>query len=371
MNFLYVLPRYDYFKKGRNGSVTHAEGIAEGLIKNEVEVNILSGPNSHEFMATPIKTLLSKEVSKFSWFVMFVFELIRAGKNHKDGVVVVRFSTKYCLLISTIFKVFGIKNWGFELNSFNYVSIKSKYLRLFVKKYEAYSLSQASFVNTVSDSLTKKALMYNKCSFTLPNAGPCEPTTLREKCTHDKNTLNVVYMGAIRDYFDILGLIKVISELDNVKLHIFGKIGLLSSLNENELNARNVYYYGSYNLESVFESDVFKDNFYFILPYKAGSVADIGSPTKLFEYLSLGVPIISTKVGQPFELLKDAQMCAENIAYFYDNTENDGLKKLLLKLMNEDISYDREEILKFYFNNHTWKVRCSEYLTKIKSFTGI
>lgn len=366
MKFLYVLPRYDYFKKGRNGSVTHAEGIGTGLYENDVELDVLSGPNSREFMKNANQCFLNDDKASVIWFFNFIYFLLKTSVSKNYDVIIVRFSTKYSLIISLIFKMFRVKRWGFELNSFNYTNIRRPILKSLVKKYEYLSLKQACFINSVSDSLTNEAKLINKNSFTLPNAGPRLTKRIIDsnRCSGFNDTLNIVYMGAIRDYFDLTMVVNVCKEVDNVHLHIFGKNGLLSSVETKELNQPNCTYYGEYLLDSVFENEVFKKPFFFILPYKSGTVAEIGSPTKMFEYLSMGAPIISSKVGQPFSILSKANNDIGDFSFFYDSPEQ--LKVLLEKLKIIEADFSSNDIISYYERNHTWSVRCSEYMKNIE-----
>ncbi|MEZ9779136.1 glycosyltransferase [Vibrio cyclitrophicus] len=363
MNIGYILPRADFFTRGINGSVTHAKGISNGLSKVVEKIVIYSGLCSDKYIS-------SENIQHVNIESDFLFNLALIRKlfiNRKAlDFVIVRYSTKwgwfYCMALNVLFR----NRWAFEVNSFGFQQLSNvetgnhSLLCFALKRIELYVIKRSFIVNCVSDSLTKIIRNDNLNVFTLPNASYVN-NKLFESVAFDGSASKVklVYMGLFHSYYDLVSIVnsvKLMSSLE-VELHLYGE-GELSHLMEQAANkSRNIYFHGRYKFDEVVSKGALDGKTFLILPYKDKTIANFGSPTKLFEYLSLGLPIISTKVGQPYQLLADV-----DFVYFYENDISE-----LINIIGNDIHVDRKEILKYFANNHTWDARCSFYLSEIKS----
>ncbi|PTO58114.1 glycosyltransferase [Vibrio splendidus] len=367
MNIGYILPRADFFTRGINGSVTHAKGISNGLSKLVEKIVIYSGLCSDKYISS--ENVQHVNVENKLLFNLYLIQRLFANRKTLDFVIV-RYSTKwgwfYCIALNFIFR----KRWAFEVNSFGFQQLSNvqagsySLLCFLLKHIELYVIKRSFIVNCVSDSLTNIIRNSNENVFTLPNASYVNKK-LSESVAFDGSASKVklVYMGLFHSYYDLVSIVnsvKLMSSLD-VELHLYGEGELSHLMGQAANKASNIYFHGRYKFDEVVSKGALNGKTFLILPYKDQTIANFGSPTKLFEYLSLGLPIISTKVGQPYQLLADV-----DFVYFYENDISE-----LVNLIGNDIHIDRKEILKYFSNNHTWDARCSFYLSEIKSRTNI
>ena len=362
MYFAYVLARKDYFERGHNGSVTHAVGIADGLAKL-IDLDIYSSPSSKRYIK-------SKKVNavNFSNSIYWHFGLLSAlfKSRKKYDFVIVRYSTSlgwlYCLVLNLILR----KNWGFELNSLGYQQLqsasklKSLLGKFVLRPFENLIMGLTPYVNCVSENLEAEISRYAKNTYVLPNAGYINEIDVKRVASEKTK---IIYFGMYHYYYDLIGLAKTIASLSDVELHCYGAGDQEACLTTISQTSKNIFLHGRYKFEDLISSGVFDGNIFLVLPYKSGTIADYGSPTKLFEYLSLGLPIISTQVSQPYQILKQLKLVANDAVFFYDSDFSSVIDEI-----KQSASFDRNEALSYFKNNHTWDIRAEDYIYSIKVF---
>ncbi len=365
MNIFYVLARKDFFELGVNGRVSHARGIIQGLVNNNVNVTVFSSKSASNYCN---ELAIYEKISGASilWYFNLIFSLLK--KRKVSDFIIVRYSTSLGWFFCVFLNIFVGKKWGFELNGLGYHQLKGKHS--FIEKilfhFERYVISKAPFVNCVSNSLSEEVKEVNSSVTTLPNAG-YELNGLAESVIFEpsSDTLNIVYMGMYHSYYDLVTFSKIISGLDGVNLHLYGSGSQELELNAIAKSSSNVFIHGRYDFDKLVGSGDLNGKTLLVLPYKSGTVADYGSPTKLFEYLSLALPILSTCVGQPKDILEPLKSNVTNSVFFY---ENSALINVIEELKRKDLFLNRHEILNYYSSNHTWSSRCEQYLIKISDF---
>ncbi|TOO40380.1 hypothetical protein CGH36_22500, partial [Vibrio parahaemolyticus] len=137
------------------------------------------------------------------------------------------------------------------------------------------------------------------------------------------------------------------SERNDVSLYLYGSGKQYDYLKNESLSVDNIHLMGRYDLEDIVKSGKLDGRTALVLPYKEGTVADYGSPTKLFEYLSLALPIMSTKVSQPYDILMDIEKTIPNTVFFYDSS---NINEILDAVVHTDLRVDREKLKNKYMN---------------------
>ena len=365
MKIFYVLSRRDFFELGKNGRVAHAAGIVDGLIDNDVEVTIFSSVSADKYCSEKANY---KKLSGFGvfWYVSLIYSLLK-NKDNADFIVV-RYSTLLGWLYCFILNVFARKKWGFELNGLGYHQLKGKNnsLTKILRYFERFVISKAPFINCVSQNIKDEISNINDSVYVLPNAG-CKvaKSDSIDNRYHSSDVLKVVYLGMLHDYYDFQPLVSSISGRDDVSLYLYGSGTQYDYLNSESLFIDNINLMGRYDLEDIVKKGKLDGRTILVLPYKGGTVADYGSPTKLFEYMSLALPILSTKISQPYDILKDLESEITSTVFFYD-AEN--INSVLDKVISIDIRLNRNTLKERYMKEHTWERRCLEYIKVINIY---
>ncbi|MCX7836688.1 MAG: glycosyltransferase, partial [candidate division WOR-3 bacterium] len=93
-----------------------------------------------------------------------------------------------------------------------------------------------------------------------------------------------------------------------------------------------------------------------ILPFKKDEVAYKSDPIKIYEYLALGKPVVSTPIGTSDENLNE-------LVYFSQNDEEFIIN--INKALKENNSSLKEKRKKYIFKNHTWEKRAETFIKTI------
>lgn len=368
MKLAYLLARKDYFELGKNGRVTHAKGIAEGLSLNSVDVDIYSSNSASEHIsALGISFFTGKD--NFFWQTSLLYKLIKNRKKY--DFLIVRYSTMLGWLHLIVLTLFFSKSWGFEVNSLGYHQLSSRktlrmrLLKNFVRIFERFIISKAPFINCVSNNIFNDLVSISNNLTVLPNAGnEINSAMSGVNYESDGSKIKLVYFGMFHHYYALTDLAIDISKLSkiDIELHLYGSGEQEIKLSEIEALSNNIFLHGSYNLDDLIKSGDLSGRTFLVLPYKEGTIADFGSPTKLFEYMAMGLPIISTSFAQPFDLLSIVKEKYPNCIYFYDSSITEIVKYLSV---NEFV--DREGLINMFLSEHTWENRCKEYIETINN----
>ncbi|HHF2905042.1 TPA: glycosyltransferase [Vibrio diabolicus] len=363
MKIFYVLSRKDFFELGKNGRVAHAAGIVDGLVENNVSVTVFSSVSARNYCSEKASFYKLSGFGVF-WYLDLIASLLK-NKKHADFIIV-RYSTLMGWLYCLILNAFAKNKWGFELNGLGYHQLNGKRGNLtnILRYFERFVISKTPFINCVSENIKNEISKINGSVYVLPNAGyEVEEQDCIDNDYSDVDKLKIIYLGMFHDYYDFDPLVKSISERNDVSLYLYGSGKQYDYLKNESLSVDNIHLMGRYDLEDIVKSGKLDGRTALVLPYKEGTVADYGSPTKLFEYLSLALPIMSTKVSQPYDILKDIAETIPNTVFFYDSS---NINEILDAVVHTDLRVDREKLKNKYMNEHTWKSRCSDYLKMIR-----
>ena len=118
---------------------------------------------------------------------------------------------------------------------------------------------------------------------------------------YDKTqTLKIVYLGAVRDIINENLILKISKKFPEDKIYFIGPI--LKKFNKLQ-KQKNIIFLGEIKHKLV---PSFLKNFHIgILPYKVNLFTKSINPLKVYEYVSSGLPVISTNLPNVVRLSKD------------------------------------------------------------------
>ena len=244
-----------------------------------------------------------------------------------------------------------------------YLSKKVKYRKLFYRcaddlsKFPATCESMIQLENKIikeadkvficSHDLINKKKSMRKDFIYLPNGVQLE-NFQKEKYelpSEFKNTnlTKVIYVGAIDSWFDV-SIIKYCAEkLHNINFYLIGDAKIDLSVLKGMVNViilgKKPY---EYIPNYLYYSDVG------IIPFKINSLTDSVSPIKLYEYMSVGLNVVSTNFKE-MEYINSPAYIAKNYEEFCDY--------IVQAIKNKN--KNREENIMFAKEN-TWKKRFEE-----------
>jgi hypothetical protein len=341
MNIAYVLPRNDFFTCGYSGRTSHANGFIDGLLKNNCKVSVFSGGGMKELYPAIVNPNVTEHSiagnSQFIFLIRLFFKIL--SKKGSFDYLVIRYSVLGSWL-SFLFRLAGIR-FIYEVNSTGFLQNKGTKLAQVLRLYELIPLRLSTFNICVSSEIVKQ-LKLNNC-YLMPNAGGDSHYFKNIKFKSSKK-IDFMFFGKIHEYYDLAPFIQLTVDLCNVHLHVYG---------DNGVNSPNITYHGQYQPDVLFRNLECSEHSFLILPYKKNTIADIGSPTKLFDYFALGLPILSTSVGQ----LKDYELMRG--IYFYNNYNS---LKAVVERIGLKLPLEQPYCEASYLNEHTWKFRVRHFL---------
>lgn len=362
---LYVLPREDYFRFGNNGRVSHATGFISGLLENNSRVTVISGDGLFglfdHFKEEKNLTYLPIWETGGSSFasILGVWRTLKyiVTNSRNYDVITIRYSAKLGWLFTLLLCILRISNWGFEINSLVAHNISSPMLIKISKWLESTFIRLAPFCNVVSAKI-KQDIGGRDNVLVLPNGGPKSYLGSLVQIDDTDASINLYYFGKVKSYYDFDMLLELLKRRSDICLNIVGeKSSFLESL-------ENIRYQGEYkDITSLLKEMKFSKYSMLILPFREGIAAEIGSPTKLYEMISMGLPILyRPNVGQ----LKDT-LGERRIGWYYSSTEE--LEKIINGLVTKDGgNLDKTISEQEYYDQFTWTSRCKSYLEFVKHY---
>lgn len=198
----------------------------------------------------------------------------------------------------------------------------------------------------------KKYKIENKKVLYLPNAVDSDLFEPRKMYEQPKDLVKgektLLYYGSLwGTWFDWDLLKQVADSNKNISINLIGDYAGIIDVKKKM--PENIHFLGLKKQTDLPSYLYYSD--YAILPFKSDEIGKYVSPLKLFEYIAMNKPVISTML--------------EDIVN-YDNVycSNDG--KDWIKWVNEELNFDIEKRNEFIFQND-WYSRCSELIDKVDS----
>lgn len=178
----------------------------------------------------------------------------------------------------------------------------------------------------------------------------------RMKQIVDKGKPIIGYYGALAKWFDYEKIKKLAEQRPDYEIVLIG-INYDRSYDKSGLDKlSNVSYLGIINYIDLITYSAFFD--VCTVPFIKNDITDSTSPVKIFEYMALEKPIVTTDINE----CKSYESC--QIAYSTD----DFIEKIdyAVKVLTHDENYKR--ILKKEASDNTWKHRAKQIKVALKDF---
>jgi glycosyltransferase involved in cell wall biosynthesis len=397
MKVIYARTQF-WFNLIAGGSVGHTLGVLNGFKENGCNIKIISNERIlgiDDFNYTIIKPKTKKTLGEFLYNFYAKDRVKKEILKFKPDFIYHRY-TGYTFFVAKIanelniplvlefnsFDTWKMKHWGGKSRSFVKEFIKKYLLYSIVKWIENYNLKKAFLITTVSLPLKEdlfklgipeEKILVNPNGVDLKKFNPViensiESKELRQKLGINNNELVVGFSGTFGPWHGIPQLTEAIDIILSEKLtnHIhFLLIGdgiLRCEMIKKLKKYRNVTFTGTISYSEIQNYLALCD--ILVSPHcpQVDGKEFFGSPTKLFEYMSMGKGIVASKLGQIGEILKDDQTAilvkpgdvgdlVKGIRLLSSNSE-------LRKRLGENA---REEIIKKY----TWDKHVEKILKKI------
>jgi glycosyltransferase involved in cell wall biosynthesis len=376
-HLIYVIPKNSFFNHGDDGSVMHALGVAEGFAENGWSVNLLSGDGLFgykEYLTDNIKLTEIDGGMHFLWELYWSIRLIRKFKKELKGnnaeVLLIRYAmSKYllCWIFCSISRRQRITT-VLEVNSFAFHHLFiPRPIRWLWGKAEILLLSRFDIVYAVSKALSR-SLQEKKCTtmlVTVPNGASSNIIEIRNnEYVTSEQKLRFVYLGTLLQYYDFTIVINAfqifVKRGYDCELHFYGGGKMENYLRKLSIDESRIVFHGRYKNKDI-GSLLNKKTDIMVLPPK--TLSDMsrsgGLSTKLFEYMSLKLPIIAPAMGEINDIFKDR----EN-AVLYECYSEESLADALELIATHPQIREKISLNAFsdFIDKHTWRARMSKLI---------
>lgn len=163
--------------------------------------------------------------------------------------------------------------------------------------------------------------------------------------------INVCYYGALAKWFDYK-LIKEIAKIDKYNIILFG-IKYDESYDSNITNEKNIYFMGpkDYKILKYYakECDIL------MIPFLINDITKSTSPVKIFEYMALNKPIVTTDMNE----------CRKYKSVFIGKSHKDFLNKLEEAYLKQK-DKDYIKLLNKEAKENDWSIKAKAIIDSIK-----
>lgn len=349
----------------------HALGICEGLVENGWHVTIIGGPGLASFSGDLPSSVRCIEIDvpkgpfKYLGWLTRLSKAVRNGTRQKStSIFISRYAVKAFPLLLVLSAIQGKKEKTvLEVNSFAYHMFGKlpRPMSYILAGLEMQLANRFNIIYVVSESMAKDPR--NKRArvpiVNIPNGVTSKEITFtngRDVPKHQPPRL--VYLGTLMPYWDFDYLAKAINylhEKNNVKVCFYGQGPRLEFIRSSLNNMELVEFPGAFRRSEIGElvnpsSDIL------ILPPKTKEdmVLTGGLSTKIFDYLSMNMPIVAPSDGEINTILFD-----EKNSVLYSSSDFKSFAHRVNYLL--DHAEVRETIAKKAYEEfkrkYTWKAR--------------
>lgn len=267
------------------------------------------------------------------------------------------FSIYFPFLMAKLFKkkvVLDIRDlWPESLVELGYLS-RNSFIYKLLNNINIIIFNYSNLITTISNELNKEISKKTQTKIkTISNFAKKEYIKLKTE------KIKIVYLGRLTEVYNILDYINVISILDNIEIHIIGDGDLKEKILE-FVNNTNVFYYGYLN-KNEFKNIIEECNIG-LIPLKDIKINKEAFPSKSFDYLSYGLPIIFNTSLELKELNYKF-----NFGWYVDEPNHINIEKVLSSIKIEGIKSKSINAKKLFEEKFEESIVCDKLYQLIQS----
>ena len=302
--------------------------------------------------------------NKINYFLQSILFIIVAfirlnllSLKKKYSLIQVHNLPDYLIFVGILHKLFGVKlildihDPSVDLFEEKWPGKKNKIFKYFIKIGERYSCKLSDHLITVTsmckEKLVERGNPSNKITLILNTANETIFTFNKlRNFTKITEGVKILYYGTIAERQGLHNAVKamkyLLKDIPNSSLNIYGIYETsyrkkLENLNE-ELNLENnVILHGSIIMEQI--PDIINEHDIGIVPHPCTNYLNLSLPTKAFEYVSSGLPVVSTRIESLFKTLD------ENCITYVENGNPKDLSEAIKYIcLNPEVRKSRTDL---------------------------
>jgi len=307
---------------------------------------IMNAPNQENRINYLIQSIL---------FIIVAFmRLSLLSLKKKYSLIQVHNLPDYLIFVGILHKLFGVKlildihDPSVDLFEEKWPGKKNKLFKYIIKISERYSCKLSDHIITVTsmckEKLVERGNPADKISLILNTANESIfKFNMHRNFTKINEGVKILYYGTIAERQGLHNAVKamhhLIKDIPNSTLDIYGIYEMsyrkkLESLNT-ELNLENnVILHGSIIREQI--PDIINEHDIGIVPHPCTEYLNLSLPTKAFEYVTSGLPVVSTRIESLFKTLND-----DCITYVENGNPKDLSEAIKYLCLNPEVRKSR------------------------------
>jgi len=214
-------------------------------------------------------------------------------------------------------------------------------------------INNSDYIFYTSKNLKKKFSDLNKAKFLSNGVNTIKfIKNFKKRAYNNKKSFNIGYVGAIRDILDEKLILNIAKKFYNDKIFLIGPILFPFKKLKDQ---KNIILLGEKKHDEILS---YLKNFHVgIIPYKVNSFTNSINPLKIYEYVSSGLPVVSTNIKSVNSLSQQQN----NLGIFICNSQKNFINRLS-SIKKKYKPINKKTAIEFGLNN-SWNNRF-EHLEK-------
>lgn len=371
MNISYFITKYNFFHGDRGGQISHAIGIIQGFKENSVNIKFYG----------PINDYINNNRLDYYGVFTFHFLIYKTFLTHDftNNYLLIRKNIENLILLTlaNFLPLFKRKKILVELNGFTFERYSNNYFGWWIHQFfvlvHKLILRRFGLIYVVSNKLKSDltqgviALDLDKV-LVIPNGASSKKSVPLIKQT---SKTCFVFYGVFQKYNNYEILVASFSLLQKeykgkCELHIIG-FGIEKNYVQKLIkNVEGVFLHDPCSIHELARKPLLSNKCIGLIPLRANVTVKYLSPVKLFDYISLGFPVLISDQFEDDNFIPSFELFAKKY-------NSDSLQDLYVKMesyvnqsMNEYYNTYTEDKINKFCRNNSWKARMKMIIQKIE-----